>query len=394
MEALTALTTAVNDLAAIEPIGLSNESLERLIVQIRHEATRLLAVEAKVTSTFDLRAGWRHDGSRSMAAWLARRCHTSARASRAQVRRAKRLRGMPATAAALAAGEIDDAHVAILSMLAGSPRKVIRDAFSDAEETLVEFAKDLEFEDFVAACRHWEDTVDPDGTEQQAADDVAARRLHASEIIRGNVVIDGLLDPVRGAVFALGLKRIERELFDADWAEAKLIHGEHTRIDHLERTPAQRRADALVEMAKRAQTAPADGKQPRPLFVAHVGYENSARRMCELNNGTVVAPGQLLPYLADADLERLVWGPGDRTVTLSKTARFFTGPVRRAMEHRDRQCQHPGCTEEAEFCEGDHIRPRSHGGETTLENGQMMCGRHNRHAYTTYKPPPDDEDDP
>ena len=394
MEALTTLTTAVNDLAAIEPIGLSNESLERLIVEIRHEASRLLAVEAKVTSTFDLRAAWRHDGSRSMAAWLARRCHTSARASRAQVRRAKRLRGMPVTGAALAAGEIDDTHVAILCKLAGSARKVIADAFRDAEESLVGFAKDLEFDDFVAACRHWEDLADPDGTEQQAADDIAARHLHASTTFRGNVVIDGLLDPVRGAIFTLALKRIERELFDADWAQAKLIYGERTRVDHLERTPAQRRADALVEMAARAQTAPADGKQPLPLFVVHVGYENSARRMCELGNGTVIAPGQLLPYLAYADFERLVWGPDDRTVTLSKTARFFTGPVRRAIEHRDRRCQHPGCTEEAEFSEGDHIKPRSHGGETTVENGQMMCGRHNRHAYTTYKPPSDDEDDP
>jgi hypothetical protein len=327
-----------------------------------------------------------------MSAWLERRCHTSSRASRAQVRRAKRLRGMPLTAAALAAGEINDEHVAILSKLAGSARKALRDAFPDSEESLVGFAKNLEFADFVAACRHWEDTADPDGTEQQAADDIAARHIHASTTFRGNVIINGQLDPVRGAIVTLALKRIERELFDADWAQAKLTHGDNTRVEHLARTPAQRRADALVEMATRAQTAPADGKRPRPLFVFHVGYENSARRMCELNNGTIIAPGQLLPHLSEADLERLVWAPDNRTVTLSKTARFFTGPTRRAMQHRDRRCQHPGCTEQAEFCEGDHIRPRSHGGQTTLQNGRTMCQRHNRHAYNTYQRQPHDDD--
>jgi hypothetical protein len=45
------------------------------------------------------------------------------------------------------------------------------------------------------------------------------------------------------------LARIERELFNADWAAAKAIHGDDTTAAHLARTAAQRRNDALVEMA-------------------------------------------------------------------------------------------------------------------------------------------------
>jgi hypothetical protein len=390
MEGLAELRAAIDGVAAVDTARLSNRQLEDLLTGMHRERARLLAVEARVTAAFDLRGAWRDDGSRSMGAWLARHCRTSRRASRAQVRRAKRLRGMPLTAAALAGGEIDDEHVGVLSKLAGSPRKRVADAFGEAEDLLVGYAKTMTFADFVRACRYWEEVVDPDGSEDQAADDLAARRLHVSETFRGNVVIDGQLDPISGAAFATALKRIENELFQADWAEARAIHGKAACLEDLARTPAQRRADALVEMAHRAMTAPAGGKRPRPLFVFHVGYENSARRMCELATGTVIAPGQLLPYLTEADFERIVWGPDDEILSLSKRARFFKGADRRAMNWRDRHCQHPGCDEEAEFCQGDHDPdPWSHGGLTILSNGRLKCGSHNRYSYRqTHEPPP------
>ena len=50
------------------------------------------------------------------------------------------------------------------------------------------------------------------------------------------------------------------------------------------------------------------------------------------------APGRLLPYLSEADFERIVWGPDDRIIELSKRARFFTGGLRDAIKHRDRHC--------------------------------------------------------
>ncbi len=45
------------------------------------------------------------------------------------------------------------------------------------------------------------------------------------------------------------------------------------RIDELARTSGQRRADALVEMATRSRTAPAEGIRPAPLFSVFVSYE-------------------------------------------------------------------------------------------------------------------------
>src|SRR3546814_13658751 len=73
-------------------------------------------------------------------------------------------------------------------------------------------------------------------------------------------------DPVRGTIVNETLAMIEGELFEIDWAQAKDRLGRKPTLDELDRTPAQRRADALTEMAIRARTAPRDGRRPAPLF--------------------------------------------------------------------------------------------------------------------------------
>src|SRR3546814_14488736 len=82
-----------------------------------------------------------------------------------------------------------------------------------------------------------------------------------------------VLDPVRGAIVSETLDMIERELFEADWAEAKARLGRKPLLDELARTNAQRYADALTEMAIRARTAPASGRRPAPPLTAPLAYE-------------------------------------------------------------------------------------------------------------------------
>ena len=108
------------------------------------------------------------------------------------------------------------------------------------------------------------------------------------------------LDPVLGSIVANELNRLEHELFEGDCAEAKERLGRTARIDELGRTSGQRRADALVEMATRSRTAPADGIRPAPLFSIFVGYETIHGRICELENGTVLHPSVLSSWMDSA----------------------------------------------------------------------------------------------
>jgi hypothetical protein len=195
------------------------------------------------------------------------------------------------------------------------------------------------------------------------------------------------LDPISGTIVSNELKRLEQVLFEEDWAEARERLGCDPGVDDLKRTPGQRRADALVEMATRSRMAPADGKRPAPLFSVLVGYETLYGRICEIENGIVIAPGSLMPYMEAAYFERAVFTPANR-IDVSVRSRFFTGGTRRAIELRDRMCTHPYCYEPAENCEADHIETWGSGGKTTQENGRLLCGFHNRMRNQRERPPP------
>lgn len=384
MEGLTELQEAIARMTAAAggSSALSDDELGGALVEIHRCRAQLCEVEASLTAAFDLRKAYAGDGSRTAAAWLGRKCNTSPRAARRQTRRARRLRHMPATAAALADGDIDETHVEELGERAASPRKLVADAFPAAEEHLVELAKSLPFDDFVQALRHWEEVVDEDGAEDRAEHDLAARRLHISETFRGNFVIDGQLDVVGGTEVATALSRIEQELFEADLRDVRERLGDAATVADIERTLAQRRADALVEMARRAMAAPPGARLPEPLVTVVVGLETLQGRVCEMFNRTTVTPGTVARLLTDAFVERAVFDGPNRIIELGHRERFFRGGLRRVIEIRDRHCQHPGCRRPHDQCEGDHIQPWAMGGPTTQENGRLQCGFHNRWRNT------------
>jgi hypothetical protein len=141
-----------------------------------------------------------------------------------------------------------------------------------------------------------------------------------------------------------------------------------------------------------------------------VSYEALYGRLSQLEGGTIISPGHLVPWLEDADIERAEFPPirmgatatmrtvdclsFERAVTrpitrveCPPTDRFFTGATRRAIQVRDRICSHPSCDLPAIWCEVDHIQPFSEGGSTTQENGRLLCGKHNR-MRNHERPPP------
>jgi hypothetical protein len=168
------------------------------------------------------------------------------------------------------------------------------------------------------------------------------------------------LDPVGGTIVLDELTRLERELYLG-----------------IVRTGSQRRAAALVEMATRSANTPADGRRPRPLFTVLLG-DDSFTRMCEMADGHVITPGTLVPWLGAADLETVLFD-GPTTVISVSTRRRFTGALRRAIQVRDRHCQHPsGCDEPADRCDVDHVVPVAENGPTSQFSGRIECWPHNR----------------
>ena len=359
--------------------GASIEELHRLL-------SRFESFVTEATSSFEAGEEWAADGAKTASAWLATRCRVPRGAARRRVRLGRALRHLPECAEAWREGAIglDQAQA-----IASARRQRTESAMARDESMLVAQAKEMGFEDFYRALSYWKQLADPDGADAAEEDRKAARNVFLEASFSGMWLGQMTLDPVSGAIVSGELNRLEHDLFEADCAEAKERLGRPARLDELARTSAQRRADALVEMATRSASAPADGIRPAPLFSVFVGYETLHGRISELENATVLAPSALAPWMDSAYFERAIFSLGNR-VDVSVRARLFSGGTRRAIELRDRICTHPYCYEPAERCEGDHIETWAAGGATTQENGRLLCGFHNRlrNQRQRQRPPP------
>jgi hypothetical protein len=356
------LAAVIDSLLAVDTASLTDAELHDLVTDIQRQRHRLAAAAAEAISAWDRRLIWADNGARSAAARLANETSTSTSTAGSDVRRARQLRSMPATAAALAAGDLSPDHVDLLAK-ANQPWR--NASFADHEATLVEQCRVLRHADARKMVDYWCARADADAAEDRAERQRNAAHLSVSPTLDGTVVINGTLDPIGGSIVADELTRLERELYLAD------------KRDGVTRTASQRRAAALVEMARRSATAPAGGRRPKPLFTVLVG-DDTMSQLCELANGTVITPGQLLQWAGEADLETVLFD-GPSTVISVSHRRSFTGALRRAVQVRDRHCQHTsGCDVPADQCDVDHIVPHAADGPTSQFNGKLECTPHNR----------------
>ena len=281
---------------------------------------------------------------------------------------------MPHTTAAFTEGALSPEHVDVLAGANSDRRSVL---FAAHEETLVEQAKLLRFGDCCQMVEYWKQHADAAGCEDEAQRRHEARHATAATTFDEMVDLRAVLDPLGGKIVVAELNRLMEQ------------QRRHDKRDGTVRTAGQRRADALVEMAtrsrtrptRRSPTAPVDHHPHRPRL-ASPGSANWPTARCS-------RPGQLVPLLSEAEIERVVFDGPDRVISVSRRRRF-TGALRRAIEVRDRHCQHPsGCDEPADRCDVDHIQPYTDGGPTSLDNGRLACWPHNRHHHLRNAHPPE-----
>jgi hypothetical protein len=316
------------------------------------------------------------DGAKTAAAWVSTRCRLPRHVARRRIRLGRTMRSLPVASEAWRDGRIGSDQ---MRELAGAKRRRSEGAMARDEGMLVSYAEEMRFEDFHRTMSYWKQLADQDGADEAEVERRARREVYLDESISGMWLGQMTLDPISGTIVAGELRRLEEQLFEADCTEAAERLGRKATLDELARTPWQRRADALVEMATRSAGMPADAQRPAPLFSVLVGYETMHGRICELEQGdrTVLAPSALDAWMDSAYFERAIFTLPTR-VEVSARARLFSGGTRRAIELRDRRCTHPYCDAPAERCQGDHIDPFAAGGETTQENGRLLCGFHNR----------------
>jgi hypothetical protein len=365
------LVAAIDEVVAEGPTPAPHGDTVTELQRQRHRLDYALAVEV---AAFDIDKVWSVDGAQNAAAWIRTTCHIPRRQAGQLLRLGRALPTMPKVAAAWAAGDIGIDHVDVLN---AARRPATAEQFAADEDELLSHARQHTFAEFRRQVQIWDETHDPEHAESNAERRFAERRVNLSQSLDDEWYLDARLDPIGGTIFATELRRLDKKLFRKDWKEAKKRLGRKPLLHELSHTPTQRRADALVEMARRSGAMPKGARKPEPLLTVLCGYQG-LQRMAELHNRTLVTPGSLVRWLSKAWIERVVFDSKSRPIDVGRHRRLFSEAQRRAIRARDRECTPEKCDVPADQCETDHIEPFAEGGPTTEANGRCHCRFHNQ----------------
>jgi Domain of unknown function (DUF222) len=61
---------------------------------------------------------------------------------------------------------------------------------------------------------------------------------------------------------------------------------------------------------------------------------------------------------------------------VGRNERLFTTAIRKGLAVRDGGCAHPGCGRPVSWCDAHHITPWACGGNTSIDNGVLLCRHH------------------
>ena len=273
---------------------------------------------------------------------------------------------MPEVARAFADGEISGSAVDELARSReGSP-----EAFSRSEEALVEAARTMAFGELRRVTETWRTAADPERAVEEEDQRHEHRRLDICPDPNGMVTLHGELDAEDGQYLITAIRAlIDAETRGSSGADA--------------RTPTQRRADALGEICRlwlASRERPTVGGE-RPHVAVTVDLESLLERVgrrSELADTGPVTPETARRIACDAEIIRVITGPGSEPLEVGRKTKVVPPGLRRAISVRDRGCRFPGCGRPPGWCDAHHVRHWADGGETSLSNLVLLCRSHHR----------------
>jgi len=363
---MSELRSAIDGLRSEVLAGLPDARIEEDFAEIQR-AVELLEVERlRRLAEIERRRVFERDGHLSAASWLAATYKVGWGAARDHVRTARALEDMPETRQALDAGD--------LSMSAARVLVAARDAdpeeFRHSETELVEAARIHSVGDLQRVAAYWRQAVEQEHALEGDEKVRAQRRLHASVTFLGMVRVDGDLDPETGETLLTAL----RAVLDAE---------SRSGTEDDDRTPAQRRADALgeicrqwLDMGDRPRVA---GEKPHVTVTVGVGaLRDGTGEPSELDHSGPVDPQVARRLACDAAIMRVVMAGPSEPVDVGRRTPVIPPAMRRAVIVRDRHCRFPSCDRPHTWCDAHHVVHWADGGPTALPNLLLLCRRHHR----------------
>jgi hypothetical protein len=248
---------------------------------------------------------------------------------------------------------------------------------------------------------HLCEVADPDAADQQTQRQHDRRWLWLSPTFEGMVAIDGLLDPEAGETLLTALEPLARPTTADD-----------------ERSAAQRRADALTELARRqlegGRLPQSGGVRPQVAVTIELASllgqaglpggegawmgplpaETARRLACDATLTRVLVTrhrdpagqgddGDLPARLRAAMtlLPPALGGAPTQPLEVGRATRVIAHAQHTALTVRDGGCRFPGCDRPLAWCDAHHLRHWVHGGPTDLGNLVLLCRGHHHAVH-------------
>ena len=364
---MSELRSAIEALQAEDVRVVSDEQLETDFAELQRAAQALEAERLRRLSEIHRRQSHRREGYLSTTSWLVARHRLGWTAASKEIRTARSLERMPRTKEALATGELTSSAVQMLV----SARQAHPAQFNESEQALVEAARRLPATRLQHTVSHWRQKLDWEQGLKDAERLREQRRLTVSTTILGMVRVDGDLDPETGETMLAAL----RDCSDAE---------RRGKDPGDERTPTQRRVDALGEICRRWLNAPdrplVAGERPHVSVIVDLealeGRAGSAR--AEFDHVGPIHPETVRRWACDASISRIITRGGSEPLDVGRRTAVVPAPMRRAVIVRDRNCRFPGCDRPPPWCDAHHVQHWADGGATAVSNLVLLCRRHHR----------------
>lgn len=306
---------------------------------------------------------------------------------------AQELAGSPALRNAVLTGDATPLQArAVTRVLAKLPDDLPVPSVRQAEELMVGFCAQFDSHELSRLSRHLLEVIAP-----ETAEESTQRRLERElRVARAARFLSFRSDGFGSVLIRGSLPTADAELLRAQIEAIAHLHHRQAldRADPFaERcTPTQRRADALIELARAAalhQDPPAHGgDRPRIMvLIDHDRLLQDCRDAHLLNSGDTLTPAQLRQLACDAGILPVVLNGRGEVLDVGRAHRLVTPAIRTALNARDRGCVFPGCDRTPASCDAHHITPWQQGGATALNNLVLLCRHHHNTVEPDHRPP-------
>ena len=302
------------------------------------------------------------EGNVTAVGWIANSCGLSRNSAADRLCVGKQLEVLPKIAEALRSGQVSYQATSVICHLS---EQLGDKGVELNQEEWIGYARQFSIHDLYKLARVTRHCVDPDGFVKDANEDFEQRQLFISQM-NGMYVIEGTLDAEGGAALKTAIDGLTKR---------------HAPDD--ERTPRQRRADALVEIVYHAMdqgTLPKrNGVRPHISITTTVeGLKDElGAAASELEQGIPISSKTVQRLACDGSLSRVIKADSI-PIDVGRATRAISPSQKRALRARDQHCRFPGCDRPVSWTSPHHIEFWGRGGSTNVPNLVSLCYYHHR----------------